>query len=72
MGILGGSGRINLAGDMVMTAAQRGPATLKSSCRGIAGDNPGDPPAPPDTLPAFCPPASDSPTGAGAWSSRAR
>lgn len=65
MGTLGGSGRIELAGDMVMTAAQRGPATLKSSCRGIAGDGPGDPPAGPDTLPAFCPPAADPATGTG-------
>ncbi|WP_183099408.1 hypothetical protein [Nocardioides pelophilus] len=65
MGILGGSGRVNLDGDMQMTAAQSGPATLKSSCRGIAGDNPGDPPAPPDTLPQFCPPAVDPANGSG-------
>lgn len=61
MGILGGSGRVELAGDLVMTAAQRGPATLKSSCRGIVAD----PPPGPDTLPEYCPPAADPVDGAG-------
>lgn len=65
MGILGGSGRLEVAGEMEWTAAQRGSSKLKSSCRGIAGDRPGDPPGPKDVLAQYCPPSVDPADGSG-------
>lgn len=65
MGTLGGGGRLNMDGKMVWTAAQFSSSTLKSSCEGIAGDRPGDPPSPPDTLPQFCPPSAERPNASG-------
>jgi hypothetical protein len=65
MGTIGGSGLLEVQGDMVWTAAQRGSSTLKSSCLGIAADEPGGQPGDPDTLPQYCPPAVDTADGRG-------